>query len=57
LLAEARAIGYARVVLETGDRQPEAIALYRRAGFEPIPRYGAPWTHPLSVFMAKDLPR
>ena len=29
-----------RCVLETGKRQPEAIALYRRSGFRQIPNYG-----------------
>ncbi len=53
--AEAQRLGVARMVLETGDRQPEAIALYTRAGFEVIPRYGEPWTHPLSIFMEKRL--
>ena len=33
LEAQARALGYAGVVLETGDRQPAALALYRSAGY------------------------
>ena len=33
LEAEARALGLTRLVLETGTRQTEALALYRRAGF------------------------
>jgi GNAT superfamily N-acetyltransferase len=36
LEAEARALGLARLVLETGTRQSAALALYRRAGFTPI---------------------
>lgn len=40
LEAEARALGVTRLVLETGTRQVEAIALYRRAGFTEIPAYG-----------------
>ena len=32
--------GYATVRLETGDRQPEAIGLYRRAGYRRIPNFG-----------------
>ena len=55
LEAEARALGAAQMILKTGDRQPEAIALYARAGFEVIPRFGEAWTHPLSVFMGKRL--
>ena len=33
-------LGYARCILETGKRQPEAVALYRRNGYEAIPNYG-----------------
>ena len=40
LEAEARTLGLARLVLETGTRQVEALALYRRAGFTTIPPYG-----------------
>jgi GNAT superfamily N-acetyltransferase len=36
----ARGRGIARVVLETGDGQPEAIALYRSSGYIDIPRFG-----------------
>jgi ribosomal protein S18 acetylase RimI-like enzyme len=32
--------GYARVRLETGPAQPEAISFYRRAGYRDIPLYG-----------------
>jgi GNAT superfamily N-acetyltransferase len=39
LEAEARRLGYAAVVLETGDRQPEALGLYTSAGYERIPCY------------------
>ena len=37
---EARTLGLTRLVLETGTRQTEALALYRRAGFTEIPPYG-----------------
>lgn len=40
LEAEARTLGLARLVLETGTRQVEALALYRRTGFTTIPPYG-----------------
>ncbi|MET8042675.1 GNAT family N-acetyltransferase [Micromonospora sp. NPDC005215] len=30
-------LGAARIVLQTGDRQPDAIRRYERAGYEPIP--------------------
>ena len=38
--AEASALGLTKLVLETGIRQTEALALYRRAGFTEIPPYG-----------------
>ena len=37
---EARALGVARVLLETGTRQEAAIALYEKLGFARIPPYG-----------------
>ena len=40
LEAEARGLGAERVVLETGTRQTNALALYARCGFRPIPLYG-----------------
>jgi putative acetyltransferase len=52
---EARALGYAFVRLETGDRQPEAIKLYASSGFEPIPRYGPFVDDPRSVCFEKRL--
>src|SRR4051812_3161951 len=36
LEAEAHRLAVRRLVLETGPRQPEAIAIYRRAGFVEI---------------------
>lgn len=44
-----------RLVLETGARQPEAIALYRRAGFDFIAPFGRYIGSPLSVCMGKNL--
>ena len=35
-----RELGYSTCVLETGKRQPEAIALYRKKGYDIIPNYG-----------------
>ena len=44
LEAAARGLGYARIVLDTGDRMPEAQALYRSSGYHEIPDYnGNPW--------------
>ncbi len=36
----AAEIGYKSSVLETGKRQPEAIALYQKSGYQSIPNYG-----------------
>lgn len=53
LEAEARRLGVSRLALETGARQPEAIALYQRAGFSRIAPFGEYVGSPLSVCMAK----
>jgi putative acetyltransferase len=37
---EARSLGYSTIRLETGERQIEALGLYRSAGYEPITTYG-----------------
>lgn len=55
LEAEARALAMRRLILETGVRQHEALALYRRAGFETIPVFGGYVDSPLSFCMAKTL--
>ncbi|NIH84920.1 GNAT family N-acetyltransferase [Amycolatopsis granulosa] len=59
LLAElertARVAGRRRLVLETGRKQPEAIALYRSAGYTGIPKFGIYRDDPLSVCLGKDL--
>ncbi len=43
LLEEAERIardgGAHRVILQTGEKQPEAVAMYRRLGYSPIPVY------------------
>ena len=36
----AKELQYARCVLETGQKQPEAIALYKKEGYKIIPNYG-----------------
>ena len=36
----AKELQYARCVLETGQKQPEAIALYKKQGYQIIPNYG-----------------
>jgi putative acetyltransferase len=36
----AAELGYAKCLLETGKRQPEAISLYKKRGYKVIPNYG-----------------
>jgi GNAT superfamily N-acetyltransferase len=59
LLAEledsARAAGRRRMVLETGQKQPEAIALYASSGYVPISKFGYYRNEELSVCMGKSL--
>ena len=55
LEAEARRLGYRGLVLETGDRQEEALGLYRSAGYERIPCYGIYATRTLSLCFEKIL--
>jgi transketolase len=52
---EGRRLGVRRLVLETGIRQVDAIALYHRAGYVEVPLFGEYLGSPLSVCMAKDL--
>ena len=33
-------LGFVKCILETGLRQPEAIALYKKAGYANVPNYG-----------------
>jgi GNAT superfamily N-acetyltransferase len=53
---EAAALGYRRVRLETGDRQPEAIALYISRGYAVISRYGPYVDDERSVCFERRLP-
>ena len=55
LEAAARASGCSMLRLETGISQPEALSLYRKAGYAEIPAFGTYQPDPLSVFMAKRL--
>jgi GNAT superfamily N-acetyltransferase len=54
---EARAVllGYARLKLETGLMQPEAVSLYETRGWERIEPYGQYKDSPLSVCFGKKL--
>ena len=52
----ARAEGVTGVRLETGTKQPEAMALYERLGYERSATQFGPWAgHPLSVCYLKRL--
>ena len=51
----ARTDGLPCVRLETGIRQPEAVALYRSAGYREIPPFGDYAPDALSIFMEKQL--
>ena len=53
--AEARRSGCDRLVLETGAEQPEALALYRSAGFSQCGAYGDYREDGASIFMEKPL--
>lgn len=55
LEAEAVRRGYAAVLLETGVRQPEALALYKSCDFRRIPAFGEYVGSELSVCLEKDL--
>lgn len=54
---ERRAVeaGVARLVLETGTRQPEAIALYRSCGYTDVERFGYYACSDASVYLGKML--
>jgi len=51
----AAELGYATAVLETGRRQPEAIALYQRSGYQLTVNYGQYVGIENSVCMCKPL--
>ena len=40
LEAWAKELNFQECILETGFKQPEAIALYKKSGYEVIPNYG-----------------
>ncbi|MFF9486891.1 GNAT family N-acetyltransferase [Streptomyces sp. NPDC014676] len=52
---DARAAGRVRMVLETGTKQPEAIALYTSSGYEPCEKFGYYRFHEESRCYAKAL--
>ena len=55
LEVEAARAGRTSVVLNTGQEQPEALALYAALGYEAVPGYGVYACAPDAVFLGKDL--
>jgi len=53
----ALAAGHRRMILETGSVQPEAVALYRSAGYLEIAAFGYYAGAPLSIHLGKVLDR
>jgi GNAT superfamily N-acetyltransferase len=51
----AAELGYKKSVLETGDRQNEAIHLYHHSGYTEIPNYGNYEGTQTSICMSKKL--
>ena len=55
LESHASRMGCQTLLLETGPYQPEALAFYKKQGYERRGAFGAYPEHPLSVFMSKAL--
>ena len=55
LEARAKELGYRRLILETGFKQPEAIGLYESHGYEPGEPFGPYVNSPGVRFFAKSL--
>lgn len=51
----ARELGYENCILETGDKMPEAIGLYKKSGYKIIPNYGPYATVESSICFMKKL--
>ncbi|MFF9177912.1 GNAT family N-acetyltransferase [Streptomyces sp. NPDC014793] len=52
---DARTAGRVRMVLETGTKQPEAVALYASSGYEPCTKFGYYRHYEESLCYAKRL--
>jgi GNAT superfamily N-acetyltransferase len=52
----AAAAGHRHLLLNSGDRQPEALALYARAAYTAVAGYGVYADSPDAVFLGKELP-
>jgi GNAT superfamily N-acetyltransferase len=48
-------LGFDELWLETGDAQPEAVALYLSAGYEPVPAFGQYQHSPRSITLGKGV--
>jgi GNAT superfamily N-acetyltransferase len=53
----ARHSGARWMLLETGQRQPEAVELYRSSGYQPVPAFGHYAEAELSIHLGKQLLR
>lgn len=51
----ASELGFSQCVLETGLKQPEAVGLYQKSGYETIPNYGQYAGVENSVCMRKSI--
>ena len=51
----AAELGYSRCILETGDKQPEAIRLYQKSGYSVIPNFGQYAGDESSICMEKKI--
>ena len=56
LESTAAAAGHRHLLLNSGGRQPEALALYAQAGYTPVPGYGVYAEERGAIFLGKDLP-
>jgi GNAT superfamily N-acetyltransferase len=52
---KAAEAGFRRMILETGLRQPEAIALYESSGYAPVPGFGYYADSPEAVYLGKEV--
>lgn len=51
----AKDLGYEKTILETGDKQKEAVILYQQRGYQLIPNYGQYENMESSICMEKKL--
>jgi len=51
----AGAAGHTRIILESGQNQPEALAMYASSGYTPVPSFGHYADHELSVHLGKTI--